>query len=377
MGQSTRRSARACRRHLYALALLAAATLPPNVHAQSGLPAGTRIDTIARGLQIPWALAFARDGRIFVTERVGRIRVIDAAGLRAEPWAQLPTAGAGLLGIAIAPGTDDVYVTGSFTTHGDSMFENRVYVLTDSAGRGVRSRLLIDDLPSARAHAGSALAFGDDGKLYVTLGDTFRPELAASRANIAGKILRFEPDGRPAEGNPWPGNAVFAYGLRNPQGLAWDPATQTLFATDHGPTNWPWENGRRDHDELNVIMAGENYGWPRVAGFGNVEGLRDPLVSWTPAIAPSGLAFYAGRYQPWRNSLLVGALRGRHLRRIQLERDDRGAWRAVAEEEIRLGDVPSRVRGVFIGLDGNIYVTTADQREGATPDDHIYRITLP
>ena len=351
--------------------------------AQPTLPAGTRVDTVARGLQIPWGVGFAPDGRIYVSERPGRIRVIENGRLRGEPWATLPVApaGAGLLGLAVSPDYDAtraIYVVGSFATHGDSVFENRLYRLRDVNGRGVDTTLVLDDLPSARAHAGSAVAFGPDGKLYVTLGDAFQPDWAPSLAASNGKILRLEPDGRPATGNPHAGSRIFARGLRNPQGLAWDRVTGTLFATEHGPSAWPWENGRRHDDELNVIVAGADYGWPRLTGVVGEAGARDPIATWTPAIAPSGLALYDGAYAAWRGSLLVGALRGQHLRRLTLERGGPQGWRVVAQEAIQVTDVPVRIRGVFLGRDGHVYVTTADRRTAAgAPDDLLLRIRLP
>jgi aldose sugar dehydrogenase len=351
--------------------------------AQSGLPAGTRIDTVARGLQIPWGVAFAPDGRIYASERPGRIRIIENGRLRSEPWAVLPVAagGAGLLGLAVSPDYREsraVYVTGSFPAGRDSAVENRLYVLRDENGNAGAPQLLLGNLPSARAHAGSAVIFGPDDKLWVTLGDAFQPAQAQDRNVFAGKILRMEPDGSPALDNPWPGSRVYALGLRNPQGLAWDPASGSLFATEHGPSAWPWEDGRTHDDELNVIVAGGNYGWPHVTAFDSHEGSHAAIAVWTPAIAPSGLAFYTGAHAAWRNSLLLGALRGRHLRRIQLERDARGRWSVAAEEEIHLNAEPTRIRGVLIGPDGHLYVTTSDRvGPDGRPDDHLYRIVLP
>jgi glucose/arabinose dehydrogenase len=356
--------------------------------SQTPLPAGASIDTVATGLNVPWGLAFAPDGRLFVSERIGRIRVIDHGQLRAEPWATIRVAptGAGLLGLALAPDfarSRELFVMGSFGVmagNGDTTFENRLLRLTDSAGVGVQPTVVLANLPSNHAHAGSQVRFGPDGMLYVTLGDAFKPESAQDVRSMRGKILRMRRDGSVPPDNPFPGSLVFAYGLRNAQGLAWDSATHTLFATEHGPSNWPWEGGRRDHDELNVIVPGGNYGWPVVMGIARDPRFRDPIAAWTPAIAPSGLAFYAGPFRSWSSSLLLGALRGQQLRRIAVARSNAApGWRVVREESFFETDSLGRIRGVFVSPKGEVYFTTSDRKDSRTgePDDRIYRLRLP
>jgi glucose/arabinose dehydrogenase len=288
--------------------------------------------------------------------------------------------GAGLLGLALAPDfatSRAVFVAGSFRGT-DGVLENRVYRLTDSAGVGVDPQLVITGLPSARAHAGSAVAVGPDGMLYITIGDAFRPELAGDRSALGGKILRLRPDGGIPGDNPFPGSPVFALGLRNSQGLAWDPSGGNLFAVEHGPSSWPWERGRRDHDELNVIHAGGDYGWPEVIGAAGDRRFLDPIAVWTPAIAPGGLAFYPGPYPGWRGSLLVGALKGRELRRVVVAREPDGQWRVNGEESLYAADRLGRIRGVFIAPDSSIWFATSNRQDPAgRPDDRIYRLNLP
>ena len=364
------------------LALILAAAAPA---IRQDLPAGATVDTVATGLEVPWGIGFAADGRVFVSERAGRIRVIERGTLRPQPWATLPVAGtadsgAGLLGLALDPDfatTHHLYVVGAFRSTAGTL-ENRLYRLTDSSGVAMTpAELLLGGLPSARAHAGSAVAFGPDGMLYLTLGDAFEPASAQDPARMGGKILRLRRDGGIPDDNPSPGSPVYAGGLRNVQGLAWDRDGGLLFATEHGPSTWPWEEGRKDHDELNLIRAGGNYGWPAVMGLARDPRYLDPIVAWTPAIAPSGLAVYRGPYGPWRGSLLVGALKEQQLRRIVIQRGATGP-RVVREEPIFPPKAFGRIRGVFIAPDSSIWFTTSqrlDQRD--RPDDRIYRLTLP
>lgn len=356
--------------------LLLLAALPADTRAQSSLPDGSAVDTVARGLGNPWGLGFLPDGRLILSERGGIVSTIAPGGGPPVRWITLPVAptGAGLLGLAVAPDfarTRRLHLFGVFYRDPprDSTLESRIYVLRDSAGAGVVERLVLGGIPSARSHAGGVLAYGPDGRLYATLGDAFVPPRAAHPDSLGGKILRLQPDG---------GYEVHALGFRNPQGLAWEPGSGALFATDHGPTDWPWEDGRRDHDELNEVRPGGDYGWPGVAGRGGTDAQVEPLVDWTPAIAPSGAAFYTGRYAPWRGDLLLGALRGRHLRRIRLARAA-GRRLIIEEEPVVVDSTHGRIRGVFMGPDGHLYLTTSNRVTGPAraPDDLLLRLRLP
>ena len=344
---------------------------------------GIRLDTVASGLEVPWDLDFAADGRIFVTERSGRIRVVEQGVLRPEAWAELDVerrSELGLMGIALAPDFEQsrhVYVVGAFSGQ-DGATENRLYRLTDRDGRGVDAKLVLGGMPAARFHAGAALAFGPDGMLYLTAGDALRPGTAQEPGSLAGKVLRIRPDGGIPADNPVAGSPVYALGVRNSQGLAWHPESGDLFAVDHGPSGLPQEWFRRGRDELNVILPGENYGWPRVAGAGSGGDFVAPLVEWTPAIAPGGMAFYTGDALPWRGDALVAALRGETLLRIVLERHPESPtrWRAVREEALFRGEL-GRIRAVAMGPDGHLYFATSN-RDGRgdvrSGDDHLLRI---
>lgn len=344
----------------------------------SASPAIT-IETVAESLSVPWGLAFAPDGRLFVTERPGSIRVIENGKLRREPWATLKVAAtgeAGLMGIAIAPNFDvtrAVYVVATFAT--PEGLVNRVMRLTERDGKGEDPVVLLDGIPSARFHAGDAIAFGPDGMLYIATGDAMTPARAKDMKSLGGKILRLTPMGRLPADNPIPGSPVYAYGVRNTQGIAWDRATGQMFATDHGPSGFPNERFRRNHDELNAIVPGGNYGWPDEAGNNNSTRSKQPLLDWDPAIAPSGLAVYLGTDFPrWQGSLFIGMLRGESLRRVSVEQDSSG-WLATSEEEIVRG--MGRIRAVVMGPDGYIYFTTSNQDGRGSPapnDDRVLRI---
>lgn len=357
------------------------------------------LETVASGLVTPWAMSFAPDGRIFVTERPGRVRVVDQSGVRPEPWAvvdvvpiEYRTEG-GLLGIAVAPDfqtTGYVYVVATFVDKG--VLSNKVLRFTDREGKGVDRTVVIDGLPSVRAepgaeqaihtHLGGALGFGPDGMLYVTVGDVTQPELAQDPASLAGKLLRYRADGTVPPDNPTPGSPVYASGIRNSQGLAWSPQSGALFVADHGPSELSWEKnfGGWFGDEVDAIVAGGNYGWPQVAGAGPLGRFLDPLVEWSPSIAPSGITVYTGTELPWQGDLLVTSLRGERLWRIVIERNDTlpTGWKAVRREGLLEGLV-GRIRAIGMGPDGRLYITSSNTDGRGKPragDDHIYRVVL-
>lgn len=341
-----------------------------------------QLEVVASGLEVPWALAFAPDGRIFITERPGRIRVVEEGTLRAEPWALVDVAArgeSGLMGIALAPDfttTGHLYLVGTFEIGGRLL--NRVLRYTDRNGTGVEPLVVIDGLPANSYHAGGGVAFGPDGMLYVTAGDAGTPAASQELGSLHGKILRYTPTGGIPPDNPFPGSPVYALGVRNSQGLAWDPVRQELFATDHGPSGISNEGGRRDHDELNQIRPGGNYGWPVVIGMEN-DRFIPPLAVWTPAIAPSGLAFYTGKIIPeWTGNIFVGALRGQQLRRVVVEQapGTPAGWRVTRQEPL-FQDQFGRIRLVAMGPDGDLYFGTSNRDGRGSPareDDRIFRI---
>ena len=330
-------------------------------------PAGQRLQILAEGLEHPWALAFLPDGDTLVTERGGRLLRIDPGDGRRRAIDGVPEVAArgqgGLLDIALHPEfvrTRWVYLSYATATDSGS---------TTAVGRGrlEGTRLAeFEELFRARPatdadqHFGSRLLFDRTGYLWVTIGDRRRRDWAQRLDNHAGKVLRLTADGGIPPDNPFVGQTdalpeIYSYGHRNPQGLALHPETGRVWLHEHGP---------RGGDEINLIAAGANYGWPLVT-FGReyhgptigVEppepGFASPLHHWTPSIAPSGMAFYAGEAFPaWGGDLFVGALVHRHLQRLRF-RDGQ----VVAQEKL-LTERGWRIRDVRAGPDGYLYVLT-------------------
>ena len=342
------------------------------------------VNTIVIGLDIPWAVDLAPDGRLFVTERAGRVRIVriqgEAATVQVEPWATLavrvsPNTERGLLGIALDPqfsANGFVYLYYSYRGPGTSTL-NRLVRMRDANGVGVDETILLDAIPGNEQHDGGRVKFGPDGKLYVTVGDGEVDARAQNNSSPNGKVLRLNPDGSIPSDNPLPGSPVWSLGHRNPQGLAWHPDTGALYETEHGPSGlFPL----CCQDEVNLIEKGKNYGWPTVTGQPRDARFVDPLV-WsgrTDTWAPSGAAFLT-KPGPLRGSFLFATLRGAHLHRVVFGPDGR----SIAFEERLLENQFGRLRDVFELPSGQLLVLTSnrDARGRAAPtDDRILLVTL-
>jgi glucose/arabinose dehydrogenase len=334
-----------------------------------------QVEVVATGLQVPWAMAFAPDGRLFFTERAGRIRVIRDGQLDPAPVAEVnvrATGEGGLMGLALDPQFDqNGYMYVMYTYDGSAGPLNRISRLTLQGEQAGNELVLVDDIPGGQNHDGGRLEFGPDGKLYATTGETFERDLAQQMDSLAGKILRMNSDGSVPSDNPFPDSLIYTLGHRNPQGLAWTESGQ-LYSTEHGPSG---EMGLRSRDELNRIEVGKNYGWPVVT-----TETDDPR--FVPAVlnsganntwAPAGLATYKGtRLGPWRGNLFFGALRGRHLHRVVLAPDGS----VESDEELYAGQY-GRIRAVVEGPDGYLYFSTSNRDGRGSPasnDDRILRI---
>lgn len=351
-------------------------------------PPGVSVEVFASGLEAIWGLQFAPDGRLFLTERPGRIRVVSADGrLDAQPWAVIDSVNArgegGLLGLALHPDfASQPWVYVMYTARKGDVIVNRVSRFRDTNGRAADEEILLDDLAAATNHNGGRIRFGPDGMLYIAAGDAGQRNLAQDLNDPAGSILRITPEGQVPPDNPWTGNPIWAMGLRNPNGLAFRPADGTLFAADHGPTS-EWRALQiRDHDEINVIRKGANYGWPRAVGAPGVEGLEDPLLAWVPSTAPGDLIFYDAALMPdFRGDLFFSTLRGESLIRMRFE-DAANPNRVTAIERwfntaVRGESVYGRLRGMTIGPDGALYVGTSNRDGRGQPrpgDDRVLRI---
>lgn len=333
-----------------------------------------RVVIVTRGLEYPWGLAFLPDGRRLVTERPGRLRLVAADGaLDPQPIEGLPSIAVhgqgGLLDVALHPQfTENGLVYLSYTARGEGGIGTEVARgrLTDH--RLERVEVLFRQQPKSGGgrHFGSRLVFDRQGYLYITMGDRGEMERAQSLDDLAGKIARLHDDGRIPADNPFVSRAgarpeIYSLGNRNVQGAALHPVTGELWSHEHGP---------QGGDEVNVIRAGRNYGWPVITygveyGIGtpigegtHKPGMEQPLHVWTPSIAPSGMAFYTGeRFPRWRGDLFVGALRGQMLVRLRFDGE-----RQVREERL-LQDRLGRIRDVRAGPDGYLYLLT-DTRDG-------------
>ena len=322
---------------------------------------------VTDGLEHPWGLAFLPDGRMLVTERPGRLRIVADGVLEPEPVAGVPEVWAdgqgGLLDVALHPGfAENALVYLSYASPDDD---------GDAATAVARGRLVgtrLEDVEEIYValprddggrHFGSRLLFAD-GYLFVTAGERGEPDRAQDVGDPAGSVIRLHDDGRVPADNPFAGRPrarpeLWSIGHRNPQGMALHPATGRIYAIEHGP---------KGGDELNLIEPGVNYGWPVITygksyiGFSigegtHKEGMAQPLHYWVPSISPSGLTIYdAERFPAWRGSVFAGALSGQLL--VRLELDDG----AVTVEERLLEDLEERIRDVRQGPDGLLYLLT-------------------
>ena len=346
----------------------------PRSPTPTPVKAAVRVETVARGLEHPWALAFLPDGRLLVTERPGRLRIVERDGRASQPLAGVPQVLArgqgGLLDVALDPRFADnrlVYLSyaepGEGGTAGTAVARGRL-----GEGRLEDVRVIYRQQPKVAGsnHFGSRLVFARDGTLFVTQGDRYDYRDGAQDLSVGfGKIVRINPDGSVPRDNPFVGRAgaqpeFWSYGHRNVQGAALHPQTGQL---------WTAEHGARGGDELNRPEAGNNYGWPVITygvdysgvkiGEGTAKpGMEQPLYYWDPVIAPSGMTFYTGDAFPdWKGSVFIGSLRPGLLVRLTLA-DGR-----VAREERYLADLRERIRDVRQGPDELLYLLT-DSRDG-------------
>jgi aldose sugar dehydrogenase len=333
-----------------------------------------RIETVAKGLENPWALAFLPDGRILVTERPGRLRIIEPDGRVSKPLDNVPRVLArgqgGLLDVALDPRFAEnrlVYLSyaepGEGNMAGTAVARGRL-----AEGRLDDVQVIYRQQPKVEGggHFGSRLVFARDGTLFVTQGDRIGyRERAQDLSSGLGKIVRINPDGSVPKDNPFVSRSgarpeIWSYGHRNVQSAAFHPETGQL---------WTVEHGARGGDELNHPEAGKNYGWPVITygvdysgakiGEGTAKpGMEQPVYYWDPVIAPSGMTFYTGAAFPdWKGSILIGSLTPGLLVRLTLKGGQ------VAREERYLGDLRERIRDVRQGPDGLIYLVT-DSRDG-------------
>jgi aldose sugar dehydrogenase len=303
------------------------------------------IAVVAENLQTPWSLVLSKDGRVFFTERIGTIRMLNANGTLAHDpvgYIRVDQVGeGGLLGIDLHPNfisNHEIYIYHTYSN--SSGIYNRVMLLVENENKIVDSQIILDGIPGGRFHDGGRLKFGPDNKLYISTGDAGFAELSQNKSSLAGKILRINDDGTIPIDNPFPGSAIYAYGFRNVQGLTWHPETRELYASDHGATG---------NDEINLVRAGSNYGWPYEECSNNGK-YTAPVICFNPSIAPSGIAIPNSSKLGYNGDLLLATLKGSQLRSIDLYTGE--------QNNILVGY--GRLRDVVEGDNGSLFVLTSN-----------------
>ncbi|HAX91024.1 MAG TPA: glucose dehydrogenase [Rhodospirillaceae bacterium] len=333
-----------------------------------------RLVTIAESLHHPWNIAFLPDGDVLVTERRGKLWRIKLSGEKTKingiPPVHAKGQG-GLFDVVLAPDfkqTGRIYFSYAAPADSDNNNTELAYAQLNMETNYLENiNVVFRAQPKleGNSHYGGRILFAPDGTIFLTLGERYDYKSEAQNiGNHLGTIVHINQDGSPASNNPFAGRKeamqeIFAYGIRNAQGIAQQPETNRIWFHEHGP---------RGGDEVNILKAGANYGWPKITYGVDYTGLRvsdktalpgmeQPVIYWTPSIAPSGMAFYNGaRFPEWKGDLFVGALAGEHLRRLEVEGDK------ITGQEVLLKDLGERIRDVREGPDGYLYFVTDSTR---------------
>ena len=379
--------AAACQPAPLAEAAAAVATYTPTIAADTALPEAMptvpvatswQVEEVVQGLEIPWSIVFTSAERLLVSERPGRVREIVDGQLNPEAlytFTDVVTVEeTGLMSMVLDPNyADNKTLYACYTSQDAKGMFDRVVRMTDNGDSLTLDRVLLDGIPAAKYHAGCRLGVGPDGRLYITSGDARVPSSAQDLNSLAGKILRINLDGSIPSDNPFPGSVVYSYGHRNPQGLAWQPGSGRLYATEHGPSG---SDGPEGGDEINLIQPGANYGWPLVSHDAMLEGTESPLIQFTPAVAPAAAMFYSGDVLPmFDGKFFFGALRGEGVVMATISAQDP---KSIEDVQWIVSDA-GRVREVAESPDGLIYFTTSNQDGRGTyraGGDRVYRIVL-
>lgn len=338
-----------------------------------------RVETVVSGLQVPWSIVWAPDGRMFFTERPGRVRVFEKGKLGAEPLFVVPdvepTGESGLMSMALHPqfaANHFLYLAYAYKGAGQQV---KVVRYKETSTGLTEPKVIIEGVPAAQFHAGCRIRFGPDQKLYITTGDATERGLAQNLDSLAGKTLRLNDDGSIPSDNPFNGQKnvrpeIWSLGHRNAQGIDWQPGTNLMFQTEHGPSGFDGPGGG---DEVNIVERGKNYGWPLIHHTQTRDGLEAPLLEYTPACAPGSALFYRGSAFPqFRNNFFFGCLRGERIIHVVLD------GRRVVRQEDLLSGKYGRIREVVEGPDGAIYFSTSNRDGRGSPaadDDRILRLT--
>lgn len=338
-----------------------------------------RVETVASGLEVPWAFAWLPNGDMLVTERPGRVRIVEQGKLRTDPVFVVPdvepTGESGLMDVTLHPDfatNNFVYLAYSYNKDGKQVKVVR-YVYKD--GKFTENKTIVDHVPGTPLHSGMRCRFGPDKKLYVTTGDSTDWNLAQKTDSLAGKTLRLNDDGTIPADNPFVGKPgvrpeIWTLGNRNAQGIAWQPLTGLAFETEHGPSGF--EGRGVGGDEVNILEAGKNYGWPVIHHTDTRSGMEAPLLEYTPSCAPASAMFYdSAVFAAFRGNFFFGCLRGTRIIRVVLD------GRKVVSQENLLESNYGRIREMEQGPDGFIYFSTSNRDGRGSPareDDRILRL---
>ncbi len=350
----------------------------------SGNVPDSRVEIVADHLEIVWSIVFAADGRMFFTERPGRVRVIENGKLQPIPFFTVPDielkGESGLMSIALHPDFAKnhlVYLAYGYQENGEQSVRIARYL--ENGKTLTEPKTIIEHIPASQYHSGTRLKFGPDGKLYITTGDATKQERAQRLDSINGKTLRLNDDGTIPADNPFVNqpNArpeIWSYGHRNAQGMDWQPETNLMFQTEHGPS---WIDGvslfkRTGGDEVNIVERGKNYGWAKISHTMKRAGMETPLVEYSPAVAPASGMFYRGNLFPaFKNNFFFGTLKGEAIIRLVLN------GRKIVSQDYLLKKQYGRIREVAEAPDGAIYFSTSNRDGRGSPndgDDRILRI---
>ena len=341
-------------------------------------PVSFRVETVVGQLEVPWSIVWTPDGRMLFTERPGRVRVFENGTLVPKPIFIVPDVApsgeGGLMSLALHPQfATNHFVYLSYVYHSDGQYLRIVRYREDGTSFS-DPKVIIENIPAAQYHAGCKLRFGSDGKLYITTGDATKRELAQQLNSLAGKMLRLNDDGSVPTDNPFVNQKdarpeIWSYGHRNAQGFDFQPGTNLIFETEHGPSGFDGPGGG---DEVNIVEKAKNYGWPVIHHTETRAGMESPLLEYTPACAPGSGSFYRGDAFPdFRGNFFFGCLKGERIVRLVLD------GRRVASQENLLSGKYGRIREVVEGPDGYLYFSTSNKDGRGAPasdDDRIIRL---